>query len=210
VPRVLPQAVRQLGWFALVCAVAFLVSYLGVSVLALPTISSTSLTSLKAEMKRPFATRRRCCTWRWPVAVCSWAQLQQRTGRAARSAARARTSLRPSAWACQLQDHADRPQRVLVRQGQVSRAAERSRVRTDLDHLRLPRLAHPLHRSGHVARFRFGLAAAAPGRSMHTARPSPGSALEADLGIGPERCFGLTGHALWVGGCRESARWACP
>jgi hypothetical protein len=35
VPRVLPHAVRQLGWFALVCAGAFLVSYLGVSVLGL-------------------------------------------------------------------------------------------------------------------------------------------------------------------------------
>jgi hypothetical protein len=35
VPRAVPQAVRQLGWFAAVCAVAFLVPYLGVSVFAL-------------------------------------------------------------------------------------------------------------------------------------------------------------------------------
>ena len=33
VPRVVPQAVRQLVWFAFICAVAFLVPYLGVSVL---------------------------------------------------------------------------------------------------------------------------------------------------------------------------------
>ena len=36
VPRAVPQAVRHLVWFAVVCAVAFLVPYLGVSVLALP------------------------------------------------------------------------------------------------------------------------------------------------------------------------------
>lgn len=35
VPRAVPQAVRQLAWVALVCAVAFLVPYLGVSVLDL-------------------------------------------------------------------------------------------------------------------------------------------------------------------------------
>ena len=35
VPRAVPGAVRQLAWFALVCAVAFLVPYLGVSVLGL-------------------------------------------------------------------------------------------------------------------------------------------------------------------------------
>jgi hypothetical protein len=35
VPRAVPHAVRQLGWFAAVCAVAFLVPYLGVSVFAL-------------------------------------------------------------------------------------------------------------------------------------------------------------------------------
>jgi hypothetical protein len=35
VPRAVPQAARHLGWFALVCAIAFLVPYLGVSVLAL-------------------------------------------------------------------------------------------------------------------------------------------------------------------------------
>ena len=35
VPRVVPASVRHLGWFALVCAVAFLVPYLGVSVLDL-------------------------------------------------------------------------------------------------------------------------------------------------------------------------------
>ena len=35
VPRAVPQAVRHLVWFALVCAVAFLVPYLGVSVLDL-------------------------------------------------------------------------------------------------------------------------------------------------------------------------------
>ena len=35
VPRAVPQAVRHLAWFAVVCAVAFLVPYLGVSVLAL-------------------------------------------------------------------------------------------------------------------------------------------------------------------------------
>jgi hypothetical protein len=35
VARALPQVVRQLGWFALVCLVAFLVPYLGVSVLGL-------------------------------------------------------------------------------------------------------------------------------------------------------------------------------
>ncbi len=35
VPRALPQAVRHLVWFALVCGVAFLVPYLGVSVLDL-------------------------------------------------------------------------------------------------------------------------------------------------------------------------------
>ena len=34
-PRAIPQAIRQLVWFALVCAVAFLVPYLGVSVLDL-------------------------------------------------------------------------------------------------------------------------------------------------------------------------------
>jgi hypothetical protein len=33
VPRALPQAIRHLAWFALVCAVAFLIPYLGVSVL---------------------------------------------------------------------------------------------------------------------------------------------------------------------------------
>jgi hypothetical protein len=33
VPQAIPQAVRQLVWFALVCTVAFLVPYLGVSVL---------------------------------------------------------------------------------------------------------------------------------------------------------------------------------
>jgi hypothetical protein len=35
VPRAVPQTARQLGWFAVVCAVAFLVPYLGVSVLGL-------------------------------------------------------------------------------------------------------------------------------------------------------------------------------
>jgi hypothetical protein len=35
VPRAVPQAVRHLVWFSVVCAVAFLVPYLGVSVLAL-------------------------------------------------------------------------------------------------------------------------------------------------------------------------------
>jgi hypothetical protein len=35
VPRAVPQAVRHLGWVALVCVVAFLVPYLGVSVLGL-------------------------------------------------------------------------------------------------------------------------------------------------------------------------------
>lgn len=35
VPRVVPQAWRHLAWFALVCGVAFLVPYLGVSVLGL-------------------------------------------------------------------------------------------------------------------------------------------------------------------------------
>ena len=34
-PRAIPQAIRQLVWFALVCVVAFLVPYLGVSVLDL-------------------------------------------------------------------------------------------------------------------------------------------------------------------------------
>ena len=34
-PRAMPQAVRQLGWFVLVCTVAFLVPYLGVSVLSM-------------------------------------------------------------------------------------------------------------------------------------------------------------------------------
>ncbi|HEX5414925.1 MAG TPA: hypothetical protein VFZ25_04605 [Chloroflexota bacterium] len=34
-PRTLSQSVRQFGWFAVVCLVAFLVPYLGVSVLAL-------------------------------------------------------------------------------------------------------------------------------------------------------------------------------
>lgn len=35
VPRAVPRAARHLAWFAAVCAVAFLVPYLGVSVLAL-------------------------------------------------------------------------------------------------------------------------------------------------------------------------------
>jgi hypothetical protein len=35
VPRAVPQAVRHLAWFALVCAVAFLVPHLGISVLHL-------------------------------------------------------------------------------------------------------------------------------------------------------------------------------
>jgi hypothetical protein len=35
VPRALPSAIRHLGWFAAVCVVAFLVPYLGVSILAL-------------------------------------------------------------------------------------------------------------------------------------------------------------------------------
>ena len=35
VPRAIPEAVRHLAWFAVVCAVAFLVPYLGVSVLDL-------------------------------------------------------------------------------------------------------------------------------------------------------------------------------
>lgn len=35
VPRAVPQVARQLGWFVLVCAIAFLVPYLGVSVFAL-------------------------------------------------------------------------------------------------------------------------------------------------------------------------------
>jgi hypothetical protein len=35
VPHAVPQVARHLGWFALVCAVAFLVPYLGVSVFAL-------------------------------------------------------------------------------------------------------------------------------------------------------------------------------
>lgn len=34
-PRVVPQVVRQVVWFAVVCAIAFLVPYLGVSVLGL-------------------------------------------------------------------------------------------------------------------------------------------------------------------------------
>ena len=33
VPRVVPEAVRQLAWFVLVCAVSFLIPYLGISVL---------------------------------------------------------------------------------------------------------------------------------------------------------------------------------
>lgn len=35
VPRALPDALRQLGWFALICGVAFLVPFLGVSELGL-------------------------------------------------------------------------------------------------------------------------------------------------------------------------------
>src|SRR5580765_5262351 len=35
VARAVPQAVRQLVWFALVCTVAFFVPYLGISVLAM-------------------------------------------------------------------------------------------------------------------------------------------------------------------------------
>ena len=35
VSRAMPQAVRHLAWFAFICAVAFLVPYLGVSVLDL-------------------------------------------------------------------------------------------------------------------------------------------------------------------------------
>ena len=35
VPRAIPEAVRHLVWFAAVCALAFLVPYLGVSVLDL-------------------------------------------------------------------------------------------------------------------------------------------------------------------------------
>jgi hypothetical protein len=35
VPRAVPDAVRHLSWFAIFCAVAFLIPYLGVSVLAL-------------------------------------------------------------------------------------------------------------------------------------------------------------------------------
>jgi hypothetical protein len=35
VPRAVPEAVRHLGWFALVCGVAFLIPYVGVSVLDL-------------------------------------------------------------------------------------------------------------------------------------------------------------------------------
>jgi hypothetical protein len=35
VPRALPQTIRQLAWFAVVCVVAFLVPYLGISVVGL-------------------------------------------------------------------------------------------------------------------------------------------------------------------------------
>ena len=35
VPRAIPEIVRHLAWFAVVCFVAFLVPYLGVSVLDL-------------------------------------------------------------------------------------------------------------------------------------------------------------------------------
>jgi len=77
VPQALPQAVRHLGWFALVCAVAFLVPYLGVSVLGLQhdvfylvyfavTIALLG-TYVRVERVRVAEVFR--CRWRWSLGI---------------------------------------------------------------------------------------------------------------------------------------------
>jgi hypothetical protein len=77
VPRALPRTARHLGWFALVCAVAFLVPYLGVSVLALQhdvfylayfavtiALIATYIRVEGVDVAEVF----RCC-WRWSLAI---------------------------------------------------------------------------------------------------------------------------------------------
>jgi hypothetical protein len=77
VPRALPRTVRHLGWFALVCAVAFVVPYLGVSVLALQpdvfylvyfavtiALLATYITVEGVEVADVFRAR-----WRWSLGI---------------------------------------------------------------------------------------------------------------------------------------------
>jgi hypothetical protein len=77
VPRALPQAARHLGWFALICAVAFLVPYLGVSVLGLQhdvyylvyfvvtlTLIAAYIAVEQVEVAEVFRLR-----WRWSLGI---------------------------------------------------------------------------------------------------------------------------------------------
>jgi hypothetical protein len=77
VPRAVPQAVRQLAWFAAVCAVAFLVPYFGVSVLDMQhdvfylayfAVTIAVLASyVRVEQVDVAAAFR--CSWRWSLGL---------------------------------------------------------------------------------------------------------------------------------------------
>jgi hypothetical protein len=77
VPRVVPQTVRQLGWFAVVCVVAFLVPYLGVSVLELQHdvfylvyfAVSLALIGSYVRLERVAVTRVFRARWRWSLGI---------------------------------------------------------------------------------------------------------------------------------------------
>ena len=77
VARAVPQAVRQLVWFALVCIVAFLIPYLGVSVLGMQhdvfylayfvvtlALLATYVRSEHADVAEVFRRR-----WRWSLGI---------------------------------------------------------------------------------------------------------------------------------------------
>jgi hypothetical protein len=77
VPRVVPEVVRHLAWFAFVCVVAFLVPYLGVSVLDLQhdvfyllyfavtvAVVATYVRAEQVDLAKIFRRR-----WRWSLGV---------------------------------------------------------------------------------------------------------------------------------------------
>ena len=77
VPRAVPGAARQLAWFALVCAVAFLVPYLGVSALGLQHdlfyllyfAVAVALVAAYVRVERVDVATIFRMRWRWSLAI---------------------------------------------------------------------------------------------------------------------------------------------
>jgi len=77
VPRAVPEAVRQLLWFAAVCVVAFLVPYFGVSVLHLQHdvfylgyfAVTTAVVATYVRVERVDVAEIFRCRWRWSLGI---------------------------------------------------------------------------------------------------------------------------------------------